>query len=81
MKPFLFAKPHCGLLAVAIGCLCGMQNLWADAPQAFFQTYCTDCHGADSQEADLRLDTLSPPTADMNSQATWTTIMQMIDTQ
>lgn len=81
MKPFLFAKPLCSLLAVALGCLGGIQNLWADAPQAFFQTYCTDCHGADMQEADLRLDTLRPPTAEANSQATWAMILEMIDTQ
>ncbi|QEG39163.1 DUF1592 domain-containing protein [Roseimaritima ulvae] len=79
MKPFRFARRHCGLLAVAFGCLIGIPNLWADTSQTFFRTYCIDCHGDQTQEADLRLDTLAPPTAE--TQTTWLTIMEVIDRQ
>lgn len=46
---------------------------------AFFQKNCVKCHGADKQESDLRLDNLAPPAGDAQSQAVWTSIIDMLE--
>lgn len=47
-----------------VGSLTGLQRLanaddFEQAVRPFFTAHCTDCHGSNKQEADLRLDTLS----------------------
>ncbi len=81
MKPFSFANRRGWLWAAVISGLFCSPPAHADTPQAFFQSYCLQCHDADTQEAKLRLDTLKAPSSDASSQATWTTIMRMIDSQ
>lgn len=45
--------------------------------QQFFRQYCVRCHGADRQEAELRLDELQPPS--VASAATWSQVADMIE--
>ncbi len=51
---------------------------WADIADSFFKSHCVACHGPDLQEAELRLDNLSHPTAD--TAAKWALIADRIET-
>lgn len=45
----------------------------------FLKTHCLRCHGEDSAESDLRLDTLQPTFSDSQSAATWIEVMDKIN--
>lgn len=49
----------------------------ADEAGRFFAQHCVRCHGAEKQEADLRLDTILPP--GRGSADTWSLIADMIE--
>ncbi len=47
--------------------------------QPFLKAYCYDCHGAETQEADLRLDTLDHNFGKSNTASTWIEVMDKIN--
>ncbi len=51
----------------------------ADIYQNVFRDHCIKCHGSDSQEANLRLDTIDAPVRGIESLQVWSTIFAMID--
>jgi len=46
--------------------------------QPLFEAHCIDCHGPDTQKANLRLDTLQPGLNDERTMATWTTVFDKL---
>lgn len=75
------------LMAVAL-----VDELCAQSPQSsaqdhnfvkkirpFLKAYCYDCHGADTQEADLRLDTLETDFTKSTSASTWIEVMDKMN--
>lgn len=69
-----------------------VEVLFAQAPRApipehsfshkirpFLKTYCYDCHGAETQEADLRLDTLEDDFTKSTSASTWIEVMDKMN--
>lgn len=42
------------------------------------ETHCIDCHGPDTQKANLRLDSLKPDLFDERTMATWTTVFDKL---
>ncbi|WP_196782383.1 DUF1592 domain-containing protein [Bremerella volcania] len=45
----------------------------------FLKAYCYDCHGAETQEADLRLDTLEEDFTQSSSASTWIEVMDKMN--
>ncbi|WP_233198897.1 MULTISPECIES: DUF1592 domain-containing protein [Pirellulaceae] len=45
----------------------------------FLKTYCYDCHGSETQEADLRLDTLDDDFSKSTSAGTWIEVMDKMN--
>lgn len=52
---------------------------FAKTIRPFLKTYCFDCHGAETQEADLRLDTLEDDFTKATSASTWIEVMDKIN--
>lgn len=67
------------MLVPMVAMLLAVQAARADDYQAFFKRHCVKCHGPDKQEAELRLDVISPPAADAGSAETWTSIVEMLE--
>lgn len=51
----------------------------AEDGAAFLKSNCLKCHGAEKQEGELRLDTLSPLTSGSDSIKVWSAIFEMVD--
>lgn len=66
------------ILALIALCVLSMATL-ANAHEftAFFKQHCVQCHGPDTQEGGLRLDTLAAPNAE--TLATWSSVAAMVD--
>lgn len=52
---------------------------FAEKIQPFLKTYCYDCHGAETQEADLRLDTLEKDFTKTTLASTWIEVMDKMN--
>ncbi|CAN5317938.1 DUF1592 domain-containing protein [soil metagenome] len=46
---------------------------------AFFEQHCVQCHGADKQKGDVRLDTLRAPEDDPTATETWALILDVLE--
>jgi len=71
----------CGKLLLTLACgvfFLTPQYVAANTPQGFLKEHCTQCHGAGTQEADLRLDTLTSPTAQNGLAAQWARVLDMV---
>ncbi len=54
--------------------------LRAEDFKAFAKKHCVECHGAEKQKGDLRIDTLGPPSAGVKEADTWSLIADAIET-
>jgi len=52
---------------------------YAQKIQPFLKTYCVECHGEETQEADLRLDTLAEDFTKSTSASTWIEVMDKMN--
>jgi len=52
---------------------------FAEQIRPFLKTYCYDCHGAEVQESDLRLDTLEADFGKSTSASTWIEVMDKMN--
>ncbi len=77
-NPYLFASCLLGLSALAF------YSRSADAAdraqiRAVFKTHCVECHGSETQEASLRLDTLEFPSASLDNAHIWSRVVNAVE--
>ncbi|NBV21792.1 MAG: DUF1592 domain-containing protein [Proteobacteria bacterium] len=68
------------LLVVALVCVPDISHAAASAPMlsAFVEKHCVDCHGAETQKAGFRLDTLKADFSNTKDSAAWTRVFDKI---
>ncbi|HEX4130759.1 MAG TPA: DUF1592 domain-containing protein [Pirellulales bacterium] len=77
-------RPSCFLVCILL-CCCEAQAgepasaRLDDAQRAFFTAYCTDCHGADTQEGKLRLDNISLAIETVEQADRWQKILNQLN--
>jgi len=76
--PYLIASCLLGLSALALPT---KHAAAADNPQvrALMKTHCVECHGAETQEANLRLDTLEFPSAALDNAHVWSRVVHAVE--
>ncbi|MEW4561082.1 DUF1592 domain-containing protein [Bremerella sp. JC770] len=76
--PYLIASCLLGLSALAIH---PDYAAAADNPQvrALLKTHCIECHGAETQEANLRLDTLAFPSTALDNAHVWSRVVNAVE--
>ncbi|PAY17185.1 hypothetical protein CKO51_23030 [Rhodopirellula sp. SM50] len=81
--PHRFAILLCSLVLLACGIAHAAEPqdvaLDDDSVTKLIQQFCVDCHGPDTQEGELRLDTLTPDFTDSQTAAKWIEVMDNLN--
>ena len=60
-------------------CVFANQANALEADKGFFSNYCISCHGAEKQEGDVRLDTLTWEPGNSDSLQLWQDVIDMLE--